>query len=147
MVTHPKLKKIVFDKLIEDLSKKEVFPYADELWILDRENFEWYISVSSSGKLTYNQIFFKTYIRLFGLPNRDFDKLLGGWFEKSFCIPIRNVMRQNSSLEYVLVKMFEQNFDRWSIQERRGFSYEIVKRFLGIESVNNNVIVEDFIFL
>ena len=146
-MTHPKLKKIISDKLIEDLSQKEVFPYGNEIWILDRENFEWYMYVNSSGKLTYNQIFFKTYIRLFGIPNKDFDKLLGRWFEKKFNIPIRTTMRQNSSLEYILVKMFEQNFDKWSIRERKGFSYEIVKRFLGIESVSKNVIVEDFIFL
>ena len=38
----PKLKKIIFDKLYNDLKNVEIIPYQNSIWFIDRENKFWY---------------------------------------------------------------------------------------------------------
>jgi len=148
MLIHDNLKKFVIERLESDLFEKELFPFGRELWVLDFDNKFWYLFIDCDGVFWYNQNFFKIYLDLFSLNKTQFDKILKTWFEKRFNIQIRNVMRRNSDLNWVIESMPKSRIEKkWSLTERKGFSYETVNRFLGIEKKTSKVSVGDFIYL
>lgn len=146
MFLHESLKKFILQRLKSDLSDKELYAYGRELWVIDRDMSSWFLYIDCSGNLWYNQIFFNNYFKLFSLEKKQFDIILKSWFEKKFNIPVRQLMRKNSDMSWQIIQMMNSKVQKWSLTERNGFSYEIVKRYLGLVRENQRVIVEDFVF-
>ena len=79
---HPGLKKIVFKKLNQDLSKVEIIVAENKsIWFIDRANKYWYFELEKSGKLWWRYEFFTNFFPLFCLEVNEFQPLLSEWVE------------------------------------------------------------------
>ena len=79
---HPGLKKIVFRKLNQDLSKVEIILSENQsIWFIDRANKYWYFELEKSGKLWWRYEFFTDFFPLFCLGVNEFQPLLSEWVE------------------------------------------------------------------
>jgi len=79
---NPGLKKIVFKKLNQDLSKVEIIVAENKsIWFIDRANKYWYFELEKSGKLWWRYEFFTNFFPLFCLEIDEFQPLLSEWVE------------------------------------------------------------------
>ena len=79
---NPGLKKIVFKKLNQDLSKVEIIVSENKsIWFIDRANKYWYFELEKSGKLWWRYEFFTDFFPLFCLEVNEFQPLLSEWVE------------------------------------------------------------------
>lgn len=79
---NPRLKKIVFKKLNQDLSKVEIIVSENKsIWFIDRANKYWYFELEKSGKLWWRYEFFTEFFILFSLEIDEFQPLLSEWVE------------------------------------------------------------------
>jgi hypothetical protein len=79
---NPGLKKIVFRKLNQDLSKVEIILSENQsIWFIDRANKYWYFELEKSGKLWWRYEFFTNFFPLFCLEIDEFQPLLSEWVE------------------------------------------------------------------
>ena len=79
---NPGLKKIVFKKLNQDLSKVEIIVAENKsIWFVDRANKYWYFELEKSGKLWWRYEFFTDFFPLFCLEVNEFQPLLSEWVE------------------------------------------------------------------
>ncbi len=79
---HPGLKKIVFRKLNQDLSKVEIILSENQsIWFIDRANKYWYFELEKSGKLWWRYEFFTDFFILFCLEVNEFQPILSEWVE------------------------------------------------------------------
>lgn len=142
----PKLEKIVFSKLIEDLKDKQIVCWKNEFWIIDLDTTEWYLCVISDNNSWFNQKFFETYVNLFSITNKQLSKILKSWIDKVFGVKITSISRRQSNMSYLIHGMLRSKKNQWKLNERYGFSYELVKKFIGMKSKYRELVVEDFIF-
>ena len=77
-----KLKKIIFDKLYQDLKNVEIIPYNDSIWFINRENTYWYFEYIKSGTLRWRYIFFNPFFHLFSLEKDDYQPIIAEWVEE-----------------------------------------------------------------
>ena len=79
---HPGLKKIVFRKLNQDLSKVEIILSENQsIWFIDRANKYWYFELEKSGKLWWRYEFFTDFFILFCIEVNEFQPFLSEWVE------------------------------------------------------------------
>lgn len=79
---NPRLKKIIFDKLNDDLSKAEIIVAENKsIWFVNRANKYWYYELEKSGKLWWRYEFFTDFFILFCLEVNEFQPLLSEWVE------------------------------------------------------------------
>jgi hypothetical protein len=79
---NPRLKKIIFSKLNDDLSKVEIILSENQsIWFIDRANKYWYFELEKSGKLWWRYEFFTDFFPLFCLEVNEFQPLLSEWVE------------------------------------------------------------------
>jgi len=79
---NPRLKKIIFSKLNDDLSKVEIILSENQsIWFIDRANKYWYFELEKSGKLWWRYEFFTDFFILFSLKIDEFQPLLSEWVE------------------------------------------------------------------
>jgi IS30 family transposase len=142
---HPNLKKFIWEKITEDLQSKNIIGWKNELWVLDLDTKEWYISITSEGNSHYNQDFFKLYNNLFSLSGRELSSIIKEWLEKELGVRLTNISRRQSNMTYYIDGMTKSDKNSWTIKKRFGFAYEFVNKFLKIKEVNSNILVEDFI--
>jgi hypothetical protein len=76
-----RLKKIIFNKLNEDLSHVEIILHNDSLWFIDRENKYWYLEFQKGGKLYWRYQFFAKFFPIFTLERDDYEELIKEWVE------------------------------------------------------------------
>ena len=76
-----RLKKIIFDKLNEDLSHVELFLHKESIWFIDRKNKSWYLSFKSSGQSYWRWHFFVEFFELFSLERPEYEPLIKEWVE------------------------------------------------------------------
>ena len=129
-----RLQKLIYDKLIDDLSGVIYHPHGRDLWFINFETKEWYFQYSNTGQLWYNQIFFKSYFTIFSLYGSDYQKILKNWFENVVNLPVNVIMRKNSNMDYYIDGIMRNANYEWSLKDRFGFSYHTVKRYLGLKS-------------
>ena len=77
-----KLKKIIFNKLYEDLSHAEIIPYRNSIWFIDREKEYWYIEYEKSGKLYWRWSFFTNFFMVFSMKQSEFELIISEWVEE-----------------------------------------------------------------
>jgi hypothetical protein len=144
---HPKLKNLIFTKLDEDFSDKEIIPSGRTFWVIEPEKNDWLINVTCNGLMEFNTSFAKTYSNLFSLDFKVFSKLLREWIEKKMEIRINNSQRRTPNLQYLVVDAVSGKNGKWSLDERFGFSYDFIKKFVTLKKSEKRVLVQDFISL
>jgi hypothetical protein len=78
-----KLKKIIFNKLDNDLSHAEIILHDNEsIWLIDRDNKYWYLEFEKSGKLWWKYQFFTNFFQLFSLEKSEFEPIIKEWVEE-----------------------------------------------------------------
>lgn len=142
-----RLQKLIFDKLINDLSGAIYHPHGQDLWFINFETKEWYFQYTNTGQLWYNQIFFKSYFTLFSLSNSEYQKILKIWFETVIKLPVNIVTRKNSNMDYFIDGIMRNTNYKWSLKDRFGFSYHTVKHYLALKShiLEENIKLEHFL--
>ncbi len=76
-----RLKKIIFNKLNEDLSHVEIILHNDSFWFIDRENKYWYMEFQKGGKLYWRYQFFAKFFTIFTLERDEYEPLIKEWVE------------------------------------------------------------------
>ena len=79
---HPRLKKIIFNKLYEDLKHVEIIPYNDSIWFIDREKKYWYLEYEKSSHLWWRYQFFTIFFLLFSLEQSEYERVIADWVEE-----------------------------------------------------------------
>ena len=142
---HPKLKKLIWEKITQDLRNKSLLTWKNELWVLDLDSKEWYLTILAEGIAWYNQDFFKAYTNLFSLSSRQLASIIKEWIENVFEVRLTSVSRRQSNMTYIIDGMLRSEKNKWEINKRFGFSYELVNKFLNIKKYEPNMILENFI--
>lgn len=145
MTVHPKIKKFILEKLTEDLKSKNILDWKNEIWVLDLDTKEWYLTILSEGETWYNQDFFKVYLNLFSVTNRELSCIIKEWIENNFELRLTNVSRRQNNMTYIIDGMLKTDKNNLNLNNRFGFSYNFVKKFINIKSGRKNIILEDFI--
>ena len=76
-----RLKKIIYNKLFDDLKDAEIIPYEDYIWFIDREKKYWYLRYSKSGLLVWRWDFFNRFFQLFSMQQKDYQYVISSWVE------------------------------------------------------------------
>jgi hypothetical protein len=147
LIQSEKFQKLVFDKLNRDLSNTIYHPHGQEIWIIDFDTKDWYFQYLNNGQLWYNQKIFSLNLPLFSLSNSENQKLLKMWFEKNLNLVVNKISRKNSSMEYYIDGVMRNTNYKWSMKDRFGFSYHIVKHYLDLKShiLDENIKLEHFL--
>jgi hypothetical protein len=142
-----KLRKFIFDRLFEELSGKIYYPYGRELWIIDFEGRDWYFQYNSDGTLYYNYTFFESFFRVFSFSHSQYQKILKEWFENSLNHQINQISRRKITIDYYIDGMQRTETKKWSINERYGYGYGVVRRYLDLKKYNSeeNIKLDSFL--
>ena len=79
---HPRLKKIIFNKLYEDLKHVEIIHFENSIWFIDREKEYWYLEYHKSGYLWWRFDFFTDFFRLFSMERSEYERVIADWVEE-----------------------------------------------------------------
>ena len=79
---HPRLKKIIFNKLYEDLKHVEIIHFENSIWFIDREKKYWYLEWEKDGILWWKYDFFTNFFRLFSMERSEFERVIADWVEE-----------------------------------------------------------------
>jgi hypothetical protein len=142
---HPKLKEIIFEKISEDVCDKEILTNESDFWILDVDSRNWFLQATSSGQLFYNQKFFESYLSLFSINTKTLSKIIGEWFESGFELPLRMTSRKQNSMEYYISKFILKESSSLNQNNRFGFPYGFVKKYISLKKYKGRVFVEDYL--
>jgi len=103
---HPRLKKIIFNKLYEDLKHVEIIPYKDSIWFIDREKKYWYLQYEKLGYLRWRFDFFTNFFRLFSMDKSEYERVIADWVEEVLNSKVdttfRSIIFSNFTVEEVL---------------------------------------------
>jgi len=124
-----RFKEIIFKKLNSDLSECVFFPSGRETWIVKIDDKSWYFLSNCHGEVHYNSEFFNRFFRLFSLKQAEYQSVLKEWFELITAQKIRIISRRGGNFDYILEVLFKKQKNEWSIFERYGWSYHIVKKY------------------
>jgi hypothetical protein len=147
IIENKKLRKFVFDRLFDELSDKTYFPYGRELWVIDFENRDWYFQYNSDGTLWYNYTFFDSFFRIFSFSHSEYQKLLKVWFENYLNHTITQICRRKINIDYYIDGMERTQTKNWSIKERYGYGYGVIKKYLNLKDniTEKNIKLEHFL--
>lgn len=147
IIDNKKLRKFIFQRLFNEISGKIYYPYGKDIWILDLEEVNWYFQYDSEGKLHYNPKFFDDFFYFFSLEQKEYQILLKKWVESSFGHPINQISRRSLDISYYIDGITQENTKNWKLNERYGFPYSLVRRFLELKKYipEKNITVEHFL--
>jgi hypothetical protein len=77
-----RLKRIIFKKLVKDLSHVEIIPHKGSIWFIDRNDRSWYLELKNSGNLWWKYYFFDRFFQAFSLEQSDYEPLIAEWVEQ-----------------------------------------------------------------
>lgn len=127
------LKKFIYKRLFECLSDKIYYPYGKEIWIIDLDIRDWYFQFTNESKLYYNPKFFNDFFIIFGVNQKEYQNFIKNWFESSTGYKINKISRRSLDISYYIDGITRGNTKEWSLNERYGFSYAVVKQFLSLK--------------
>lgn len=142
---NPKIKKLIIDRLDDQMRDKIIMPYGEEFWVIDEDNSDWVFIYKSDGKLSFNQDFFKDYFYLFSVKLKQFQRILQNWFETKFKLSINGVSRKQCNHHYYLVEITVNKNKKWELNNRFGFGYEFIRKYL-THSKYGYVYLKSFVF-
>ena len=76
---NPKLKKIITNKLYNDLANCEFIPYRDSVWLINKEEKKWIFQFHKEGVLFWSLDFFKYFFQLFALEYDIYEPVIVEW--------------------------------------------------------------------
>jgi hypothetical protein len=82
MEINDRLKRIIFKKLVKDLSHVEIIPYRRSIWFIDRNKKYWYFQLEDDGTLWWRYDFFDIFFQAFSLEIHDYKPLIKEWVEQ-----------------------------------------------------------------
>lgn len=138
-----RLNELIDLRLRMSLKNFIIIARGDEIWILDPQNKEWIIKLSSFGKLVYNLKFFNLTFAVFSMRWKQYQRNLKNWVEKVFEIPIRESHRSNADFGY-LVEKLDKNKKVWKINQRYQFSFQVVKKYLEKEKTCKEITLNEY---
>lgn len=135
---------LIYQKLNSDLQEKVIVTEGSEIWIVDSETKEWYLEYDSRNFLYYNKKFFDNFFSLFSC--KDYSKIIQNWFENLGFGIVKGTSRKNSNSEFMIDKILK-NKKTWTLQNRFGFSYSLVKKITSQKKILNkqNLQLKDFL--
>ncbi len=137
LVENKKLRKFIFLQLTKILSNKTFHPYEKSLWIFGLDERDWYFQYDSEGKLHYNPKYFDDFFHFFSMDQKKYQILLRVWFEKSTKYSVNQISRRSLDVEFYIDGIVKGDDKVWSMTERYGFPYSVVKKFLELKQVSN----------
>ena len=143
MTLHPRLISLIDLRLKGAIKNFIVIPDGSEFWVVDTDNKEWVISITSDGTLKYNFIFFNYLFAVFSLTWVEYQKVLKNWCEQIFKIPIRQIQRVGGNMGYVVEKL-QKKTRKWDLRKRYEFSYKVVKEYLDKKNKSDEVKLENY---
>ena len=97
-----RLKRIIFNKLYEDLSEVEIIHYRDSIWFIDRKEIYWYFEYENSGVLYWRYKYFTDFFTLFTLEPNECQSIMSEWVEEVLNCKVRStgkILRRFSKAE------------------------------------------------
>ena len=85
-----RLKRIIFNKLYEDLSEVEIIHYRDSIWFIDRKEIYWYFEYENSGVLYWRYKYFTDFFTLFTLEPNECQSIMSEWVEEVLNCKVRS---------------------------------------------------------
>jgi hypothetical protein len=133
-----KLKTFILKKLISDLRNISFHPYGREIWLINSDDKIWYFVMECDGTLWFNQKVFNNFFHLFSLNSTEYSPILKEWFESLIDVSIRTVSRKNTDYDYIIEGVLRRSNSKydWSLENRFGFGYQVVKKYLDIKKVS-----------
>lgn len=132
-----RIKKIIFNKLITDLSGVEMIIHNNSIWFIDRENKYWYLELVNDGKLYWRYQFFFQFFSLFSMDREEFEPLIKEWVELVLNNGVTSMhpmnITENSLMESALNKLMESALNNGITSSRPA-----KKSLTIVESVLNN---------
>jgi len=148
LTNNERLKKIIFERLSNELGGKVFHPVGRSIWVIDLDTKEWYFDISCEGNVWCNQKFFNTFFNVFTLEYSEYQFYLKSWIGKLPHVHMKNIQRKNTNYEYYIEGIINDTNHRWSIKNRHGFSYFVVKQYLDcLESCGNENLTLDRFWL
>ena len=97
---HPRLKKIIFNKLYEDLKNAEIIHFEDSIWFIDREKKFWYLEYEKDGILWWKYDFFTNFFMLFSMERSEFEGVIADWVEEVLNCKVKTAHTEPPIVEY-----------------------------------------------
>ena len=144
ILQNKKITKIIYSKLTSDLKDMVIIGEGPEVWIVNPETHEWYFLFDNMSSLYYNKIFFNNFFSLFTL--KSYAPILKTWFENLGFGTVKGVSTKGS-IHYTMVVKTLKNKKPWSLTNRYGFSYNIIKKMISQKNKlkKQNIQIKDFI--
>jgi hypothetical protein len=140
-----RLKKLIGDKITQEVGKGIYLPVENTLWILNLDELNWYFQYENNTILYYNNLKFEPLLRYFSLEKREVNSILKEWFYESFGLSVSSISKKNSNYSYFVDDLInkKRKTSGWKINQRFGFPYQVVKRYSKLIQENKYVFVED----
>ena len=139
-----KLTNFVLNRITQELGDKEVNPYGNELWIIDKDTKSWYVQLEHNGTLWFNQKMFHDLLRIFCFSDYEKKYYIKLWVETLLEVKVTSVSRKNTNYEYIIDGIIRNSNNKWSLKKRYGFGYDLVKKYIILSEVKKIISVEDF---
>jgi hypothetical protein len=97
MKIEDRLKKIIFKKLTNYLSRAEVITYKESILFIDRNNKYWYLIWRNYGHLWCRWEFFDIFFSAFSLEQSDYEPLIVEWVEQVLNRKVTKIIMQSTS--------------------------------------------------
>ena len=72
----PRLKDVIFNKLLEDMKGAELIEDRGSIWAIDPDEKYWYFELEKDGTLWWRSDFFRNFFRLFSLERDEYEPLI-----------------------------------------------------------------------
>lgn len=145
-----RLKKIIFNKLNEDLGDTIVHPYGSDIWLLNKESKTWFLQIESKGDLWFNQKYFNNFFSLFSMGSTQYSKILKEWVEKTLELKLKTCSRKNTNYDYLIDGIISESTEnyKWKDEKRFGFSYLTVKKYYEFKNLSEteSVVLKNYFF-
>lgn len=128
-----RLQNLVFLRIMDILKDSVLVPNGISLWVTDPSIQNWYLEYRNDGTLIFNGLVFDKGLRIFTIGRSEVSIFLKKWFETKFSLMVRSISRKNSDMDYELKKIIKRR-DEWSMKNRFGFTYELVKKYLDLQN-------------
>ena len=125
-----KFRKIIFDRIFDELSDKIYYPYEKNIWIVDFNSRNWFLQYSSEGYLYYNRDFFNYFFKIFSINQEGYQKLLKFWFETKTGYRVNHISRKYLDIEYYIDGIRKNDLNEWSLSNRFGYGHNVIAKYL-----------------
>ncbi len=72
----PRIKEIIFNKLLNDMKGAELIKDNDDIWAIDPDEKYWYFQLEKDGTLWWRWDFFDNFFRLFSMERKEYEPLI-----------------------------------------------------------------------